>query len=147
MLPEAGYHVVLKGKLHLSRPVEYNPAMKRFFWSEADVAHMAERYGFQEWNPPGMSDPMHLNDLGGGAIDNDGRFVDGSGTGGFEIPGAERRRRSAVRFLETYDGEKPFSLLVCLVNPHDVLPAAGSRGADRARSLRPGARAPRREPR
>jgi arylsulfatase A-like enzyme len=41
----AGYHVVLKGKFHLSRPVAYNRAMKRHYWSDADVAHLGERYG------------------------------------------------------------------------------------------------------
>ena len=45
---------------------------------------------------------MSLTDLGGGAINNDGRYVDGSGT----AAGAGRRshdelyRQSAVHFLE-----------------------------------------------
>jgi arylsulfatase A-like enzyme len=131
VLAAAGYHVVLKGKFHLSRPVNYNREMKRHYWSEADTRHMAERYGFHGWNPPDMSDPQSLSDLGGGAIDNDGRFVDGSGTAaGHAADRDELRRQSAVHFLNTYDGEKPFCLIVALVNPHDVqeYPGRGIRG-------------------
>ena len=131
ILGDAGYHVVLKGKFHLSRPVQYNRAMKRHYWSDADVRHLSERYGFHGWNPPDMSDPMNLSDLGGGAINNDGRFVDGSGTAAGHIRSFdELHRQSAVHFLNTYDGEKPFCLIVALVNPHDVqeYPGRGVRG-------------------
>jgi choline-sulfatase len=132
VMAAAGYHSVLKGKFHLSRPVQYNPEMKRHYWSEADIAHMAERYGFHGWNPPDMSDPTSLTDLGGGAINNDGRFVDGSGTAaGEDRPFHELYRQSAVHFLNTYDGDKPFFLIVALTNPHDVqeYPGRGVRGA------------------
>jgi arylsulfatase A-like enzyme len=131
VLAAAGYHVVLKGKFHLSRPVEYNHEMKRHYWSKADVTYLAERYGFHGWNPPDMSDPQSLSDLGGGAINNDGRFVDGSGTAaGKARPLDELHRESAVHFLNTYDGDKPFCLIVALVNPHDVqeYPGRGIRG-------------------
>jgi choline-sulfatase len=129
VLSAAGYHVVLKGKLHLTRPVQYNHEMKRHHWSEADVTHLAERYGFHGWNPPDMSDPQSLNDLGGGAINNDGRFVDGSGPT-TEISSDDQFHQSAVHFLNTYDGDKPFCLIVALVNPHDVqeYPGRGIRG-------------------
>ncbi len=122
---------MLKGKFHLSRPVQYNHEMRRHYWSEADVQHIAERYGFHGWNPPDMSDPQSLSDLGGGAINNDGRFVDGSGTAaGKARPLDELHRESAVHFLNTYDGAKPFCLIVALVNPHDVqeYPGRGLRG-------------------
>ncbi len=131
VMTAAGYHVVLKGKFHLSRPVKYDFTKKRFDWSDADIVHMAERYGFQGWNPPDMSNPMGLHDLGGGVINNDGRFVDGSGTSAGEVrPQDELFKQSAVHFLETYDGDKPFLLIVCLVNPHDVqeYPGRGIRG-------------------
>jgi arylsulfatase A-like enzyme len=131
VMAAAGYHVVLKGKFHLSRPVRYNHEMKRHYWSEADTAHMAERYGFHGWNPPDMSDPQSLSDLGGGSINNDGRFVDGSGTAAGKVrPHHELYRQSAVHFLNTYDGDKPFCLIVALVNPHDVqeFPGRGIRG-------------------
>ena len=131
ILADGGYHVVLKGKFHLSRPVNYNPEMKRHYWSRDDVTHMAERYGFHGWNPPDMSDPTSLTDLGGGAINNDGRFVDGSGTAaGHARSKDEMFRESAVEFLNTYRGDKPFCLIVALVNPHDVqeYPGRGLRG-------------------
>jgi len=131
VMAAAGYHVELKGKLHLTRPVAYDAAAKRYRWTEADTKHLAERYGFHGWNPPDMSDPQSLSDLGGGAINNDGRFVDGSGTAAGK-PGSydEFHRRSAVHFLNTYDGDKPFCLIVALVNPHDVqeYPGRGVRG-------------------
>jgi arylsulfatase A-like enzyme len=109
----AGYHVVLKGKLHLTRPVGYNAGMKRHYWSDADVTHLADRYGFHGWNPPDMSDPQSLTDLGGGSVDNDGRYT-----------------ADTIEFLNTYDGDKPFCLIVALVNPHDVqeYPGRGIRG-------------------
>lgn len=131
VMAAAGYHVVLKGKLHLTRPVAWNPAMKRHYWSGADTAHLAERYGFHGWNPPDMSDPQSLSDLGGGAINNDGRFVDGSGTAAGHAANRDAMfRESAVHFLNTYDGDKPFCLIVALVNPHDVqeYPGRGLRG-------------------
>ncbi|MEM7134329.1 MAG: sulfatase-like hydrolase/transferase [Chloroflexota bacterium] len=121
VLAEAGYHVVLKGKFHLSRPVKYDGDAARHYWSDADVPFMAERYGFQEWNPPDMSDPIGINDYGGGDINNDGRYVDGTGTAaGHHMAKDEQFRQSAVHFLNTYKGDKPFCLIVSLVNPHDV---------------------------
>jgi arylsulfatase A-like enzyme len=130
VMAAAGYHVVLKGKLHLTRPVGYDPAAKGYRWSAADTRHLADRYGFHGWNPPDMSDPMSLSDLGGGAVNNDGRYVDGSGTGGFPGSPDEFFRQSAVNFINTYDGDKPFCLIVALVNPHDVqeYPGRGLRG-------------------
>ena len=131
VMTAAGYHVVLKGKLHLTRPVKYDHEKKRHYWSDADVTHLRERYGFHGWNPPDMSDPQSLNDLGGGAINNDGRYVDGSGTAAGHVRSLdELHRQSAVHFLNTYDGDKPFCLIVALVNPHDVqeYPGRGVRG-------------------
>jgi choline-sulfatase len=131
VMAAAGYHVVLKGKLHVTRPVAYNPRTKRREWSEADVRHLADRYGFHDWNPPDVSDPMSLSDLGGGNVNNDGRYVDGSGSAldtGMSLD--TMFRQSAVNFIDTYDGDKPFCLIVALVNPHDVqeYPGRGVRG-------------------
>jgi choline-sulfatase len=131
VMAAAGYHVALKGKLHLTRPVQYDHDRQQHYWSEADIGYLAERYGFHDWNPPDMSDPQSLTDLGGGKVNNDGRIVDGSGTaGGERRPHGELYRQSAVHFLNTYDGDKPFCLIVALVNPHDVqeYPGRGVRG-------------------
>jgi arylsulfatase A-like enzyme len=131
VMAAAGYHVVLKGKLHLTRPVNYDAATGRYEWSGADSEHLAERFGFHGWNPPDMSNPMDLSDLGGGKVNNDGRYVDGTGTLAGK-PGTydELHSQSAVHFLNTYKGNKPFCLIVALVNPHDVqeYPGRGIRG-------------------
>jgi choline-sulfatase len=113
LMTAAGYHVELKGKLHLTRPVAFDAATGRYHWTAADVKHLADRYGFHGWNPPDMSDPMSLSDLGGGTVSNDGRYT-----------------ADAVEFLNRYDGDKPFCLIVALVNPHDVqeYPGRGLRG-------------------
>jgi len=57
VMAAAGYHVVLKGKLHVTRPVRWNDELKRHYWSDADIKFVAERFGFHGWNPPDMSDP------------------------------------------------------------------------------------------
>ena len=115
VLEAEGYHVVYKGKFHLSRPVNYNAFEERHAWSEADVEHMAETYGFHEWNPPDMGDPTSVNNFGGGDINNDGRFVDGSGTAaGRKVNHDAAYERSAVGFLNNYTGDKPFCLVVSL---------------------------------
>ncbi len=137
VMAEAGYHVVMKGKFHLSRPVNWNSEEQRMYWSDDDVTFMEERYGFHGWNPPDMSDPMGLTDFGGGNINNDGRFVDGTGTAAGEyMPKDEQYRQSAVNFINTYDGDKPFCLLVGLVNPHDVQSFPG-RGIQAITARRP----------
>ena len=121
ILEAQGYHVVYKGKFHLSRPIEYNAFEARHAWSKADIEHMAETYGFHEWNPPDMGDPTSISNFGGGDINNDGRFVDGSGTAaGREIRREDQYEQSAVGFLNNYNGEKPFCLVVSLVGPHDA---------------------------
>lgn len=136
MLEEAGYDVVYKGKFHLSRPVHYNATERRRTWSEADVTHIAETYGFHGWNPPDASDPKAVTAYGGGAINNDGRFVDGDGTAlGRKVHQDEAYNRSAVGFLDSYTGERPFCLIVSLVGPHDVqaYPGRGLKGLGRSK--------------
>jgi arylsulfatase A-like enzyme len=134
VLEAEGYHVVYKGKFHLSRPVKYNALEKRHAWSGADVEHMAETYGFHEWNPPDMGDPTSINNFGGGDTNNDGRFVDGSGTAaGRDVRREDQYEQSAVGFLNNYTGDKPFCLVVSLVGPHDVqaYPGRGVTGLGR----------------
>jgi len=131
IMEAAGYAVVYKGKFHLSRPVKYNTFEKRHNWSEADVEHMADTYGFHEWNPPDMGDPKRVGHFGGGHINNDGRIVDGSGTAaGRKVRHDDAYEQSAVGFLDDYPGDKPFCLIVSLVGPHDVqaYPGRGAKG-------------------
>jgi choline-sulfatase len=131
ILKTAGYHVVYKGKWHLSKPVQYSLSLDQKYWTEADVAHLAERYGFHGWTMPDAGDNLKVANMGGGRINNDGRFVDGSGQAakyGYSIPRDRLERESALHFLKTYDGEAPFCLIVSLVNPHDVLAYPGTDG-------------------
>jgi hypothetical protein len=95
---------------------------------------MAKTYGFYEWNPPDMGDPTSLSNFGGGSINNDGRFVDGSGTAaGRKVRRDEAYEQSAVGFLNNYAGDKPFCLVVSLVGPHDAqaYPGRGVTGLGR----------------
>jgi choline-sulfatase len=81
---------------------------------------------------PDAGDNLKIQNMGGGRTNNDGRFVDGSGQAAKYVHSIDRdrlRRDSAVHFIENYDGEKPFCLIVSLVNPHDVLGFPGTGGA------------------
>lgn len=132
ILRTAGYHVVYKGKWHLTKPVQYSLSLDQKYWTEADARHLEERWGFAGWGMPDAGDNLKIANMGGGRTNNDGRFVDGSGQAakyGRTIPRDVLERQSAVRFLDTYDGEAPFCLIVSLVNPHDVLAYPGTDGA------------------
>lgn len=132
ILATAGYHVEYKGKWHLTRPLQYSLPLDQKYWTEIDIEHLEKAYGFHGWTMPDAGDNLAIQNMGGGRIDNDRRFVDGHGHSaryGLSIPLERRRRESAVRFLETYDGDKPFCLIVSLVNPHDVLAFPGTGGA------------------
>lgn len=121
-----------KGKWHLSKPVQYSESLGQKYWTDADVAHLAERYGFLDWTMPDAGDNLKIANMGGGRINNDGRFVDGSGQAakyGLSIPRDRREKDSVVHFLKNYDGDAPFCLIVSLVNPHDVLAYPGTGGA------------------
>ena len=92
-----GYDVVYKGKFHLTKPAGET-------WSPADL----ERYGFAGWDPPDAGADQSIPQAGGGTTDNDGRYM--HGTDGV-IPFLQSRK----------PGDRPFCLIVSLVNPHDVL--------------------------
>jgi choline-sulfatase len=132
ILRTAGYHVAYKGKWHLTKPVQYSLSLGQKYWTEADVAHLADLYGFLDWTMPDAGDNLKIANMGGGRIDNDGRFVDGRGQAakyGYSIPRDRLERESALHFLKTYDSEAPFCLIVSLINPHDVLAYPGTDGA------------------
>lgn len=116
LLGAAGYRVFYKGKWHLSRPVAY-PGHPGTGWTEVDIAHLAERWGFQQWNPPdagnSLSDPTSA---GAGHADNDRRYVCGTAGPRASIGFGE----PVLRFLEQASDLQPFCLLLSLVNPHDI---------------------------
>jgi arylsulfatase A-like enzyme len=124
ILRTAGYDVVLKGKWHLTKPTSFVESLGQIYWSEPDVGHIAGRWGFAGWSYPDAGDNNDLANMGGGSVNNDGRYIDGQGQSakyGDSIPLDVRERASVLHFLETYDGARPFCLIVSLVNPHDVL--------------------------
>lgn len=99
----AGYDVVYKGKWHCSKPATPNDAVP------ADL----EKYGFDLWNPPDAGANQSVPEAGGGFIDNDGRFIESTGTGEDE---------GVLQYLDSVVGSQhPFFLVISLVNPHDVL--------------------------
>ncbi|NES24356.1 MAG: sulfatase-like hydrolase/transferase [Symploca sp. SIO3E6] len=116
VLKTAGYHVVWKGKWHLSHPKDGTP-----IWTAEDIKYMKETYSLVGWNPSDSGDSKSdPRTLGGGRIyNNDARYVDGtSSTSDDALPAPPAE--SAVQFIENYQGTKPFCLIVSLVNPHDI---------------------------
>ena len=97
MLAEAGYDVQYRGKWHMSKDPSGTVAVQ----SRRDL----EAYGFQGWLPPDAAEhyPAYF---GGGDVDNDGMYAE-----------------QAAAFLAQADpgARQPFALLVCLVNPHDIM--------------------------
>lgn len=127
MLATAGYNVVYKGKWHLTKPTQFNDELGCLYWSEIDSQQVAEKYGFTEWNAPDAGDGLLVREFGGGSVNHDGRFVDGNGTAGpLAMSQDEMERNSVLNFLNTYDSDKPFCLIVSLVNPHDVVAYPGT---------------------
>ena len=133
VMAAAGYHVELKGKLHLTRPVGYDAAAKRYHWSAADVRHAGRALRVPRLEPTGHERPAESL-RSRWRRDQQRRPLSSTAHG--TAAGEERSfddlyRQSAVNFINTYDGEKPFCLIVALVNPHDVqeFPGRGIRGA------------------
>lgn len=135
VLQAAGYDVVWKGKWHLSKGVE-----------QPDGGHLDDdisRYGMQQWNSPDAGGDAKLKNYGGGTTDHDGRFFDGSTwqapIGDESDPdfiftqadgpvNADFERESVMAFLRRKienPGDNPFCLIICLINPHDVLGCPG----------------------
>ena len=120
VLKSAGYKVVWKGKWHVSFPVNGTN-----YWTSDDITYMRDAFGFHDWNPNDAGDSIDdYSTLGGGGLyDNDARFVTG-----VRLPGDRDSPsgQSAVEFLRTVDpADKPFCLVVSVVNPHDIWVAPG----------------------
>jgi len=122
LLRERGYHVALKGKWHLSKPVGGRE------WSAADPGRIERDYGFSEWEPPDAGGDAKAETFGGG---NAGTTHEGWD---------EDYTRQVEQWLGRERLPEPFCLVVSLVNPHDVLgyPSSFERGgytADQFRAL------------
>ena len=97
VLRAAGYHVALKGKWHLTKPVEGS-------WSRADTDRLEREFGFADWDPPDAGENAKAENFGGGLADWDEMYTDG-----------------VEQWLAQEDLPEPFCLVVSLINPHDVL--------------------------
>ncbi|HYH52504.1 MAG TPA: sulfatase-like hydrolase/transferase [Solirubrobacterales bacterium] len=101
----AGYNVVYKGKWHCSKP-----AIKE----QAEPSDLL-KYGFTRWNPPDAGANQSVPEAGGGYVDNDGRFMESTGS-------PETGSEGVMQYLSSVAGkQQPFFLVISLVNPHDVL--------------------------
>jgi len=61
LLRERGYHVAIKGKWHLSKPVNGNGE-----WSAEDPRRLERDYGFADWEPPDTGGDAKAEHFGGG---------------------------------------------------------------------------------
>jgi choline-sulfatase len=95
MLRAVGYRVHYRGKWHLSKGGSGESSLYG-----ADVAI----YGFEGWIPPDAGEDTKTVNFGGGYANHDARYVE-----------------EGVEFLRRADPERPFCLVLSLVNPHDVL--------------------------
>ena len=116
LLAARGYHVAYKGKWHLTHPSGGEGALLGG-WTPADAKRLETEFGFGEWEVPDAGENAKAEHFGGG------NAAEG---GGWD----EVYTQQAERFLADVDPEKPFCLVVSLVNPHDVLgyPASYERG-------------------
>lgn len=127
VLRTAGYNVIFKGKWHLTKPANWvidpQKDIDQKYWTSVDAQQLAERYGFDGWTWPDAGDNLAIENMGAGTTKNDQRFVDGRGQAAKygDVPYDILEPHSVVNFLRTYDSDKPFCLIVSLVNPHDVL--------------------------
>lgn len=126
VLAQQGYDVAFKGKWHLSFPIGFQGgAPDTEVWTEADIANLQAVYGLPGWTPPdagnnAFNTPAARTTLGGGAADNDARFVSGAQPGETQGFG-----ECVVDFLQRVSAvprsqRAPFCLFVSLVNPHDI---------------------------
>ena len=106
VMSAAGYEVVYKGKWHLSKPQNE---------SEGFVSSDLLPYGFTRWDPPDAGANQSIGQAGGGSTDNDGRYMDSTGS-------PDSGSEGILQYLTSYaSSDQPFCLIISLVNPHDVL--------------------------
>ncbi|WP_187368738.1 sulfatase-like hydrolase/transferase [Baekduia soli] len=103
LLRERGYHVALKGKWHLTKPLDGER------WGPGDPARIERDFGFADWDPTDAGGDAKASSFGGGIAGLSGRGWD------------EDYTRQMEGWLGRADLPEPFCLVWCLVNPHDVL--------------------------
>ena len=112
LLRRHGYHVAMKGKWHLSKPIDGQ------HWGPGDPERVERDYGFAEWEPPDAGGDTKAENFGGGSAGRSGRGFD------------EDYTRQMEAWIARAQASEPFCLIFSLVNPHDVLgfPASYARG-------------------
>jgi choline-sulfatase len=112
LLRARGYHVALKGKWHLTKPIEGDE------WTPADADRIERDFGFSDWEPSEAGGDAKAGSFGGGLAGTTGEGWD------------EDYTQQMEAWLAQADLPEPFCLVWCLVNPHDVLgyPASFARG-------------------
>ena len=99
VLLDQGYDVSFFGKTHLSKTITLE---------DGEVVYQdMQPYEFSDWQGPDAGQDMNPKNAGGGYADNDSRFID-----------------EAIDWLDgRFDSgnDRPFAMVVSLVNPHDVL--------------------------
>ncbi len=96
VLKTAGYRCFFKGKWHLTKP---DPATEDSLLP----------FGFEGWDPPDAGQDTNPLNAAGGPNQNDERYIS-----------------DALNFIENYNDDAPFLLVVSLVNPHDLLGYPGT---------------------
>jgi arylsulfatase A-like enzyme len=106
VMSAAGYATPYKGKFHLTKPANSDG-----IYVPGDV----NQYGFQRWNPQDAGANQAPQEFGGGDADNDSRFIHDNGP-------MEEGDEGVLYYLKyVLPTDRPFFLVVSLVNPHDVL--------------------------
>jgi choline-sulfatase len=103
LLRREGYHVAMKGKWHLSKPINGE------HWGAGDPERVERDYGFADWEPPDAGGDTKAENFGGGVAGRSGQGFD------------EDYTRQMEAWLGRHDLPEPFCLVFSLVNPHDVL--------------------------
>jgi choline-sulfatase len=98
MLRDGGYDVHYRGKWHLSKGPDGGEDVRA-----EDVA----AYGFQGWIGPDAGGDTRPSSFGAGRADHDARFI--------------AQSLELLDELAAQPRDKPFALVISLINPHDVL--------------------------
>jgi arylsulfatase A-like enzyme len=98
MLRDGGYDVHYRGKWHLSKSAE---------GTEDVTSEQVAAYGFAGWIGPDAGGDTRPSSFGAGRADHDAQFIAQSLQLLDELAAAPR--------------DKPFALVISLINPHDVL--------------------------
>ena len=94
----AGYNVQYRGKWHISKGDTTGNTENDLTSSEVGL------FGFMDWVAPDAGEDVKPENFGGGFANHDERYI-----------------QEAIDFVENYDGDRPYLLVLSLVNPHDVL--------------------------